>query len=121
MYPESEMEHEISVHEFHRLRQLSADETPRPLFLLDVRQPWETELATIAGGHLIPLEDLPDRATEELNPDAHIVVYCHHGRRSVPATLWLREQGFPHAQSLAEGIEAWSRHIDPSVPTYEKP
>ena len=120
MYPESGMEHEISVREFHRLRQLSAEEVPRPLILLDVRQPWEIELAAISGGHLIPLEDLPDRAAQELNPEAHIIVYCHHGRRSVPATLWLREQGFSHAQSLAGGIEAWSRQIDRSVPEYEK-
>ncbi len=119
MYSETRMEHEISVQEFHRLKQVSPDTRARQLFLLDVRQPWETELAAISGGHLIPLEDLPDRAMEELNPDAHIVVYCHHGRRSIPATLSLREQGFAHAQSLAGGIEAWSRSIDPSIPEYE--
>ena len=121
MYPEPHMELEISVHDFDHLKQAAQDAATQQLFLLDVRQPWETELAAISGGHLIPLEDLPDRAPEELNPDARIIVYCHHGRRSIPATLWLREQGFPHSQSLAGGIEAWSRSIDPSVPEYESP
>jgi rhodanese-related sulfurtransferase len=54
----------------------------------------------------------------ELDPDAPIVVLCHHGARSLSVTMWLREQGFEKAQSLAGGIDHWSRVIDPSVPRY---
>src|SRR5919107_1101844 len=48
--------------------------------LLDVREPWEFELARIEGSKLIPLSDLPDRFTE-LDPSAETVVICHHGSR----------------------------------------
>jgi len=48
----------------------------------------------------------------------HIVVLCHHGQRSLSVAMWLRGQGFERAQSLAGGIDAWSRVIDPSVPRY---
>ena len=50
--------------------------------------------------------------------DAPIVVLCHHGARSLSVTMWLRNQGFDQAQSLAGGIDAWSRTIDPTIPRY---
>ena len=49
------------------------------------------------------------RAHQELDPDAHIVVYCHHGVRSLNVTNWLRQQGFEKVQSMRGGIAAWSR------------
>jgi rhodanese-related sulfurtransferase len=45
-------------------------------------------------------------------------VLCHHGARSLSVTMWLRREGFDHAQSLAGGIDEWSRKIDPTVPRY---
>jgi len=66
----------------------------------------------------IPMGDIPSRAHQELDPDAHIVVVCHHGVRSLSVTSWLRQQGFESVQSLRGGIDAWSRVIDPKVPLY---
>ena len=86
--------------------------------LLDVREPWEFETARIEGAKLMPMGDIPSRANQELDPEDHIVVYCHHGVRSMNVTAWLRQQGFEKAQSMAGGIDAWSRRVDPKVPVY---
>lgn len=86
--------------------------------LIDVREPWEFETAKIEGARLIPMGDVPTRAHQELDPEDHIVVYCHHGVRSMNVTAWLRQQGFEKAQSMAGGIDAWSRAVDPKVPVY---
>ena len=86
--------------------------------LLDVREPWEFDAANIAGSKLIPMGDVPSRAHQELDPEDHIVVLCHHGVRSLNVTAWLRQQGFEKAQSLRGGIDAWSRQVDAKVPTY---
>ena len=89
-----------------------------PFTLLDVREPWEFETARIEGATLIPMGDIPSRAHQELDPEAHIIVYCHHGVRSMNVTAWLRQQGFEKAQSMAGGIDAWSRRVDGKVPMY---
>ena len=86
--------------------------------LVDVREPWEFQAAHIAGATLIPMGEVPSRAHQELDPDAHIIVYCHHGVRSMNVTAWLRQQGFEKAQSMAGGIDAWSRRVDGKVPVY---
>jgi len=107
------MEYEISVTE---LQQLLA--SPNPPLLLDVREQWEYDTAHIDGSKLIPMGDIPGRAHQELDEDQPIAVLCHHGARSLNVTVWLRQQGFEKAQSVAGGIDAWSRRIDPSIPTY---
>lgn len=113
------MEHELSPAALQqKLKDLPSDNGGKAFCLLDVREPWEASLGAIHGSILIPMGDLPSRAHQELDPDAHIVVYCHHGARSLSATMWLREQGFSRTQSLAGGIDAWSQKIDPSVPRY---
>ena len=86
--------------------------------LLDVREPWEFETAHIAGAKLVPMGDIPSRAHQELDPEDHIVVVCHHGVRSMNVTAWLRRQGFEKAQSLRGGIDAWSVEVDPKVARY---
>ena len=86
--------------------------------LLDVRESWEFETASMAGAKLLPMGDVPSRAHQELDPEDHIVVICHHGVRSMNVTAWLRQQGFEKAQSMRGGIDAWSRQIDGSVPLY---
>ena len=86
--------------------------------LLDVREPWEFGTARIVGAKLMPMGDVPSRANQELDPEDHVVVVCHHGVRSMSVTNWLRQQGFENAQSLRGGIDAWSRQVDPKVPTY---
>src|ERR1700744_2008595 len=89
---------------------------PTPPLLLDVRAPWEAQAASIPGALLMPMGDVPSRAHAELDPDQPIVVLCHHGVRSLSVTMWLRNQGFEHVQSLAGGIDNWSRTIDPTIP-----
>jgi rhodanese-related sulfurtransferase len=96
----------------------SATDRKEPFTLLDVREPWKFEAARIEGATLIPMGDIPSRAHQELDPEAHIIVYCHHGVRSMSVTAWLRQQGFEKAQSMAGGIDAWSRTVDGKVPMY---
>ena len=107
------LEPEITAEAFSKLRQ-----QPNAPLLLDVREPWEFQTASLPNSVLIPMGDIPSRAHAELDPDAPIVVLCHHGARSLSVTMWLRNQGFEHAQSLAGGIDGWSRTIDPTIPRY---
>jgi rhodanese-related sulfurtransferase len=107
------LELEITPEAFSQQRQ-----KPEAPLLLDVREPWEYQTASVANSLLMPMGDVASRAHTELDPDAPIVVMCHHGARSLNVALWLREQGFANAQSLAGGIDAWSRAIDPAVPRY---
>ena len=85
--------------------------------LLDVREPWEFETARIEGAKNIPMGDVPGRV-QELDPDEHIVVVCHHGVRSLTVTNWLRQQGFEKVQSMRGGVDGWARTVDPKVPLY---
>jgi rhodanese-related sulfurtransferase len=107
------MEYEITVAELKTLREGGSEFT-----LLDVREPWEVQTAQITGSKHMPMGDVPARFQQELDPDDHIVVVCHHGVRSMSVTAWLRQQGFERTQSLRGGIDRWSREIDPSVPLY---
>ena len=91
--------------------------SPRPI-LVDVREQWEFSAAHLEDSLLMPMGDVPARAHQELDPDGPIVVLCHHGARSLNVTMWLRQQGFEQARSLAGGIDAWSRMIDPTIPRY---
>lgn len=106
------MNYEITPQEL-RLRQERNEE----LTLLDVREPWERQTASLANSRHIPMADIPARL-QELDPDQHIVVYCHHGIRSLTVTDWLRKQGYEKVQSLSGGINQWSLAIDPKVPRY---
>jgi rhodanese-related sulfurtransferase len=85
--------------------------------LLDVREPWERDTARIEPSVHIPMGDIPARV-QELDPDQHLIVYCHHGVRSMNVTAWLRQQGFEQVQSMAGGIDRWSRVVDRKVPLY---
>lgn len=87
------------------------------LVLLDVREPWERTKASIDPSLHIPMGEIPARV-QELDPDDSIVVYCHHGVRSLNVTAWLRQQGFEDVRSLRGGIDRWSRSVDPKVPLY---
>ena len=107
------MPYEINVAEVAQLR--TGGET---ITLLDVREPWEVSTASIDGALTIPMGELAARANNELDPEAHIVVFCHHGARSMSVTAWLRREGFEHSQSMAGGIDQWSREVDSKVPVY---
>ena len=88
------------------------------LILLDVREPWEFATAQIAGSKPMPMGEIPSRAFQELDPEAHIITVCHSGVRSLNVAVWLRNQGFEKVQSLSGGIDSWSREVDASVPRY---
>lgn len=85
--------------------------------LLDVREPWEYEKARIEGSQLVPMRELPARVAE-IDDDREVVAICHHGGRSMQVAMFLEKQGFRRVHNLTGGIDAWSRTVDPSVPTY---
>ncbi len=89
------------------------------LLLIDVREPFEAELARIEGARLIPLGEL-EAALPGLEAwrDRPVVIHCHHGGRSRTACQLLRDRGFGRVENLRGGIEAWSREVDPRVPRY---
>lgn len=87
------------------------------LFLLDVREPVEYAICKLPESKLIPLGQLPDRV-KELDSAQDIILYCHHGVRSLQAAQFMREAGFKRVWSMKGGIEAWSERIDSSVPRY---
>ena len=86
------------------------------MLLVDIRQEWEHKTCRIEGATLVPMETMGAHlplfeAAEE------VVLYCHHGVRSLNAALMLRQQGIA-ARSMSGGIARWSEEIDPSVPKY---
>jgi len=82
------------------------DAGERPV-LLDVREPWEFELARIEGSLLIPMSQLEGRFTE-LDPDAETVVICHHGNRSSYVAMALQRASFESVLNLEGGLDAYS-------------
>ena len=108
------MAQEISPREL--ARQLENGQTIR---LVDVRQPWENQLAKLADSLLMPLNELPTRAGEiAKETGVMLVVYCHHGVRSLSAAAFLERLGHHDVRSLAGGIDAWSCEVDPTVARY---
>jgi rhodanese-related sulfurtransferase len=98
-----------------QLRQLL--DAGEPLVLLDVREPEEVALGRIAGALHIPMGEIPGRL-HELDPDAAIVVYCHHGIRSASVAAFLLQREFTNVANLGGGIDAWSLAVDPTLPRY---
>lgn len=90
------------------------------LYLIDVREPHEYAIARLEGAQLIPMRTVPGalQTLEAHADDGTLIVYCHHGVRSLNVANWLREQGIEACQSMAGGIDAWSLSVDPSVPRY---
>jgi rhodanese-related sulfurtransferase len=91
-----------------------------PMVLIDVREPEEFAITRIDGATLIPMRDIPAslQQLEAKADETALIVFCHHGVRSLNVAHWLREQGVPACQSMAGGIDAWSTLVDPSVPRY---
>ncbi|RMD66758.1 MAG: rhodanese [Planctomycetota bacterium] len=106
---------EISPHDLREALQRG-----EPITLLDCREPHERAICAIRpSDRFIPLAELPERLDELADVgEAPLIVYCHHGSRSLRAAKLLRRAGFPHAQSLAGGVDAWTRRIDPTLPRY---
>ena len=91
--------------------------TDDPPVVLDVREPWEIEIAALPDILAIPLHELVGRV-QDVPRDRPVAVMCHHGGRSAQATAWLRQQGFARVMNVAGGIDAWARTVDPSVSRY---
>jgi adenylyltransferase/sulfurtransferase len=106
---------EISVTEVKR--RLDAGEK---LHLIDVREPQEFLLAKIEGATLVPMRSVPGELQdlEKRAGEAPLVVFCHHGVRSLNVVNWLRQQGLENCTSMAGGIDAWSLSADTSVARY---
>ena len=89
--------------------------------LLDVREPWEFQLAAIridgATTLNLPMGQIPQRLAE-LDPAQPILCICHHGMRSAQVVAFLERAGFESVYNLAGGIDAWSTRVDPGVPRY---
>jgi rhodanese-related sulfurtransferase len=87
------------------------------VLFVDVREQWEYEAAHIEGSVLIPLREVPGNLQRIENAE-EVVIFCHHGMRSLDAAVWLRSQGVEDARSMAGGIDRWSVEIDPTIPRY---
>ncbi|WP_205677602.1 rhodanese-like domain-containing protein [Aquitalea denitrificans] len=94
-----------------------ADSGKQQPLLLDVREDWEVQLASIAGSLHIPMNLIPLRMSE-LPDDKTIVTVCHHGVRSYQVGLYLANAGFEQVLSLQGGVEAWASEVDPGMAHY---
>ena len=106
------MKFEIEPKELKQLMEASSSD----ILLVDVRTQDEYNTANI-GGKLIPLDAFETRY-QELDPNKHIVVHCHHGMRSAKAVEFLKAHNFAKVQNLAGGIDRWSEDIDSNIPRY---
>jgi rhodanese-related sulfurtransferase len=88
------------------------------LRLIDVREPHEYQTARIETGELIPMRSVPQSLESLQSEAAPLIVFCHHGMRSLQVVNWLREQGVEGCSSMTGGIDQWSLEIDPTVPRY---
>ena len=98
-------------------RRLDAGEK---LHLIDCREPGEFSIGSIAGAELVPMNSTPQhlQRLDGMADEAPLIVYCHHGVRSLMVVNWLREQGVAQCSSMSGGIDQWSLTIDPTVPRY---
>jgi rhodanese-related sulfurtransferase len=106
---------EITPVEVQRL--IDAGEKVR---LIDVREPEEFAVAKIQGADLVPMQTIPAnlQSLEAKSDEYTLMVFCHHGVRSLNVVNWLRRNGLEACQSISGGIDLWSRTVDPSVPRY---
>lgn len=94
--------------------QMAAGTAPR---VIDIREPHERAICSIAGSDFLPLSEV--RAWwPDLDPDASIAFYCHHGRRSQSLCYALAAQGFTALANLTGGIEAWRVEVEPGMMGY---
>jgi rhodanese-related sulfurtransferase len=95
---------------------LGTEAAPR---LIDCREQDEFYICHLAGAQLLPLSQFMELAPVHLGDKSQrLVVYCHHGVRSMHATQWLRRAGYEQAQSLRGGIDLWAEMIQPDMARY---
>ena len=103
---------EISVLELKSRR----DRGENPV-VVDVREDWELQLASIPDVVHVPMNQIPARIGE-FQRDAETIVMCHAGGRSLRVAHFLAAQGFTDVANLSGGISAWSEAVDATVPRY---
>jgi adenylyltransferase/sulfurtransferase len=86
------------------------------VYILDVREPYEYQIAQI-GGKLIPQNEVPQRLAE-IDREREVIVQCHSGIRSQSVAEFLKKQGYSKVVNLAGGITAWANEIDPKMQKY---
>jgi rhodanese-related sulfurtransferase len=100
---------------------LQAARTHGEPLVLDVREPWEWQTASVRADGF-ELQTLPMRAVpvrlSELDATRPVACLCHHGGRSMQVAAFLKQHGFSHVANIAGGIDAWSREKDPAIPRY---
>ena len=101
----------------------AAKATAMPL-VLDVREPWELQTASIKPDGFtllaIPMRDIPARLAElqQHGVSQPIACLCHHGMRSLQVANFLHQSGFTEVVNVQGGIDAWSKQIDTLIPLY---
>jgi len=91
-------------------------ESGEPVYLFDVRGPDERAKAQIKVA--VPFDEAAEQLIETLSKDTSLVFHCHGGGRSQAVAERYRLRGFMNVYNLAGGIDAWSLHVDPTVPRY---
>ena len=114
----SEIFAQITVEELgRRLTETNAEK----LQLVDVREPYEIELAALPGFAVFPLSEFAEWSADiddRLNRDTETLVLCHHGVRSAQMCHWLSDRGFTNVKNIVGGIDAYSMVVDRTVPRY---
>ncbi|GLS16342.1 MULTISPECIES: rhodanese-like domain-containing protein [Hydrogenophaga] len=104
------------------LAQAGQDQPAARPVLLDVREPWEFQTASVPPAEGFDLVHMPMRSVParfaELDRDQPIACLCHHGARSAQVAYFLADQGFTRVVNVQGGIDAWSHERDRSVPQY---
>jgi len=85
--------------------------------LLDVREDEEVAIVRLPGAVHIPMGEVPGRL-HELDPDKEIIVYCHHGVRSLRVAQFLAQRDFDRVVNLTGGIDAWAIEVEPGMARY---
>lgn len=107
------MESEIDPQGAAELLKMSDD-----VLLLDVREPWEFEICKLSDSAILLNELNMPLVFERGQKAKHVLVYCHHGVRSLNAALYLRQNGLPQAVSLKGGIDKFAQVANTSLPRY---
>ena len=105
------MDKEISAADASKLRGEAGT------LFLDVRNADELAICSIDGACHIPMAEIPERLPE-IPKDQKLVIFCHHGMRSMQVLEFLAQRGYSAVSSLRGGIDSWAVSIDPQMRRY---
>lgn len=90
---------------------------PETYVIVDVREQWELDIASLPGAIHIPLGQIYNKMST-LDKDKKTILMCHHGGRSQRAAITLASQGFTNIANLTGGIDQWATTIDSTLRRY---